>query len=224
VDDFADPTVGRAERAPPSRRVLNAGSGSRAARQLHSAFAAGDWQEVRLDLDPSVAPDVVGSVTDMRAAFADGSFDAIWCSHVMEHLFAHQVSEALAEFRRVLRPDGFALITSPDLETVAELVAARGLDAVIYVSAAGPITPLDMIFGHGASLARGREPMAHRTGFSCASLGNLLIEAGFASVRAKRELYDLWALALMPDADAEAIVASLKEAGLDFAAEVAEAA
>ena len=32
----------------------------------------------------------------------------------------HQVPDALGEFSRVLRPDGFALITSPDLETVAD--------------------------------------------------------------------------------------------------------
>jgi SAM-dependent methyltransferase len=205
------------ERHPDSDfRVLNAGSGSRAARQLHPAFREPGWQEVRIDVDAGVEPDVVGSVTDMTDAFADRTFDAIWSSHVLEHLFAHQVPLALAEFHRVLKPDGFALITSPDLETVGELIATHGLSRAVYVSSAGPITPLDMLFGHGASIARGKEAMAHKTGFVSASLGNLLVEVGFASALARREKYDLWALALMSEADEGKIRAMLKAAGLDM--------
>ncbi len=197
-------------------RVLNAGSGSRAARQLHRAFRPVDWQELRIDVDARAEPDVVGSITDMTEAFAAESFDAVWSSHVLEHLFAHQVPLALAEFRRVLRPDGFALITSPDLEAVVEVIGRHGLNHVAYVSSAGPITPLDMLFGHGASIARGREAMAHRTGFFCTSLGNLLIEAGFASVLARRDQFDLWALALMPEADQAGICGMLRAGGLDM--------
>lgn len=206
-----------------SRRVLNAGCGSRAARQLHPAFRITRWDEVRYDIDPAAEPDVLGSITDL-SAFDDAAFDAVWSSHVMEHLFSHQVPQALSEFRRVLKPDGFALITSPDLESVAALVATHGLDRVVYVSAAGPITPLDMFFGHAASIAKGMEPMAHRTGFTCGSLGNLLVDAGFASVLAKRERFDLWALGLMPAADADRIAPMLAAAGLDMFAGVERAA
>jgi hypothetical protein len=56
------------------------------------------------------------------------------------------------------------------------------LEASAYISQSGPITPLDMIFGHTASLARGNEFMAHRTGFTARSLHKLLIEAGFVEV------------------------------------------
>lgn len=214
METLREVEAGRVQKADVSV-VLNAGSGSRAARQLYPAFRAPRWREVRMDIDPAAEPDVVGSIIDMSAFDAE-SFDAVWSSHVLEHLFAHQVPQALAEFHRVLKPDGFALITSPDLETVAALVATHGLDRVVYVSSAGPITPLDMLFGHGASIARGMEPMGHRTGFVCASLGNLLVDAGFASVLAKRERYDLWALGLMPDANPERVRATLGAAGLDF--------
>ena len=37
---------------------------------------------------------------------------------------------ALAEFRRILNPGGFALITSPDVESIASMVLEYGLDHV----------------------------------------------------------------------------------------------
>jgi predicted SAM-dependent methyltransferase len=99
--------------------VLNAGGGPRSPRALHGFFADGSWEEVRLDINPDVKPDVVGSIIDMRNVIADASFDAVWSSHNLEHLYAHEVRPALREFRRILKRDGFALITTPDLEMVA---------------------------------------------------------------------------------------------------------
>src|SRR5262245_24710460 len=105
------PVVGR-------KRVLNAGSGPQSARRLHAAFDQTLWDEIRLDIDPRTNPDIVSSVLDMRSRVESRGVDAIWCSHILEHLYAHEVPVALAEFQRVLKPDGFALITCPDLETV----------------------------------------------------------------------------------------------------------
>ena len=130
---------------------------------------------------------MVSSITDMRASVAPQSFDRIWSSHTLEHLYAYEVPSALAEFKRVLKPDGFALITSPDLEAVASLILDSGLDKVAYTSPAGPITPLDMLFGHSASITRGQLYMAHKTGFTGASLGRRFVDAGFATVLVKRE-------------------------------------
>jgi hypothetical protein len=134
----------------------------------------------------------------------------------LEHLFAHQVPSALSEFLRILKPSGFALITCPDLEAVAALIVERGLDQTAYVSALGPITSHDMLFGHSASIAQGKEFMAHKTGFSWASLGRLLATVGFAEVLIKRQEWDLWALALMEEADKIAIQRALKTGGLDM--------
>jgi SAM-dependent methyltransferase len=199
------------------KRVLNAGSGPASARQLHPSFQRRLWQEVRFDIDPQAKPDVVGSITDMSGLVASESFDAVWSSHSLEHLYAHEVSTALQEFRRILKPEGFALITSPDLEAVVSLVLRYGVDHVAYVSPMGPITPLDMMFGHSGSIARGNTFMAHHTGFTCASLGQLLLQAGFSIALVKREGLDLWALALREMADKEAIQRDLGAAGLDMA-------
>jgi len=198
------------------RRVLNAGSGPPSNHHLHPIFTKGDWDEIRLDIDPQAAAHLTGSIVDMSALIAAQSYDAVWSSHSLEHLYAHEVPRALSEFVRILKPDGFALITAPDLETVVALVAERGLDHPAYVSPAGPITPLDMLFGHSASIARGLTFMAHNTGFTCASLGNALAHAGFATVLVKRDQFDLWALALMQDADKAALQLSLQTHGLDM--------
>lgn len=210
-------TVGSAAgHAKSLKRVLNAGSGSYTARKLHPVFAREIWQEIRIDIDPQAKPDMVSSITDMRASVAPQSFDAVWSSHTLEHLYAHEVPSALAEFRRVLKPDGFALITSPDLESVASLILDGGLDKVAYTSPAGPITPLDMLFGHSASITRGQLYMAHKTGFTCASLGRRFVDAGFATVLVKRQGLDLWALGLMQQADQAKILHILVAAGLDL--------
>jgi SAM-dependent methyltransferase len=202
-----------------TRRVLNAGSGSQSARQMHTLFRTGRWKEVRIDLDPEARPDVVGSIVDMGTKFSDRSFDAIWSSHVLEHLAAHHVPEALREFRRVLKPDGFAVISSPDLEAVAAAIGEHGVDHLLYVSPAGPITALDVLYGHRASIEQGKTGMAHKTGFSCASLGKLLVDAGFSVSLATRRGYDLWALALRERADRTTVEGELVSAGLDVFAD-----
>ncbi len=202
--------------APRMRSVLHIGSGPRGIHRLHPIFQAG-WREVRLDLDPSVEPDIVCSTADMRAHVASETFDAVWSSHNIEHLYDHEVPRAFAEIVRVLKPDGFFLVRCPDLETVLEAALRDGLESTAYVSPAGPITPLDMLFGHRASVARGNAFMAHRTGFTDIRLGRLLLEAGFAHVSTKRASgFDLWAAAMMPQANVQECLTTLAMTGLSF--------
>lgn len=203
--------------AAATRQVLHTGCGIYAAGKLHAAFRAGGWRETRLDVDDKVRPDIVCSVHDMSAAVASGIYDAIWSSHHVEHLHAHEVPQAFAEFVRVLKPEGFALIRCPDLEAVAEMVLRHGPDWTAYTSPAGPITPLDMLYGHGASIARGHTSMRHHTGFTAERLGRALVEAGFVEVHTKRAAdFDLWAAALMPEADTAQVLADLARYGLTF--------
>ncbi|GEP01791.1 class I SAM-dependent methyltransferase [Methylobacterium haplocladii] len=181
------------------KRVLNTGSGPYNPAKLHRAFATSDWQEIRLDIDARVEPDHVGSVTNMRSFAPDASFDAIWSSHNVEHLHTHEVDTAFREFGRVLQPNGFALITCPDLDAIVRLIADGKMHDVIYTSPAGPITPFDMLYGHSASIAAGFGYMAHNTGYTAERLGRVALAAGFGEVRVKRGRFlDLWALALMP--------------------------
>jgi predicted SAM-dependent methyltransferase len=175
------------------KTVLHVGCGSWRPNALHKNFQTPEWREIRLDFNPAAKPDIVASMTDM-AAVATESVDAIWNSHALEHLFAHEVPLALKEFHRVLRPGGHVLMRMPDLQKVAESVLRVGPSGVAYNSPSGPITPLDMLYGHGSSIAAGEHGMQHKTGFTRDSIVALLTAAGFARARAESRSFDLWAL------------------------------
>ena len=198
------------------KRVLNAGSGGLNNGALHTAFRSNGWKEVRLDIDPSAQPDIVGSFSEMRGVVADLSFDAVWSSHSLEHLHTHQVIPALREFRRVLKVDGFALVTCPDLKAIATLLLNSGSEAVAYQSRLGPIRVLDMIYGHARSIAEGRDSMAHNTGFTVERLGRVAIEAGFAEVRVMEgSAFDLWAALMMSEADETVLAAHFRNTNIE---------
>jgi hypothetical protein len=86
----------------------------------------------------------------------------------------------------VLRPDGFLVVTCPDLQSVCTLVAEDKLTEPAYTAPAGPITPLDILYGHRASMARGNLFMAHRCGFTQKVLTGTLQAHGFANTASLR--------------------------------------
>ncbi|HEV7998213.1 MAG TPA: methyltransferase domain-containing protein [Stellaceae bacterium] len=195
--------VARGGAAPriAGRTVLNVGCGYPLRQRLHKHFHGQEWREVRLDINPAVQPDVLCSIIDMRPV-ASASVDAVWSSHNLEHVHRHEVPAALGEFIRVLKPGGLLLLTVPDLQQVAEMVAADRLEDAAYLSPSGPVSPLDMIFGHTPSLARGYPFMAHKTGFTRRSLHELLAETGFVEVQVRcGGSFDLWATAYKPGAE-----------------------
>ena len=182
----------------PPLTLLHVGCGQNRKNRTTPGFNTPDWRELRLDIDASVDPDVIGTMTDMSAVAAE-SVNAIFSSHNIEHLYPHEVGIALAEFLRVLVPDGFVVITCPDLQSVCALVAQDKLTEAAYQSPAGPIAPLDILYGHRPHLARGNLYMAHRCGFTQKLLVGTLQASGFATVasfaRGKAPYFDLWALA-----------------------------
>ncbi|WP_438278699.1 class I SAM-dependent methyltransferase [Nitrobacter sp.] len=202
------------------KHLLNAGSGPGPARRIARMIHEQELKEVRFDIDPGVQPDVVGSVLELEKSFEPQSFDMIWSSHVLEHLYAHDVFPTLRQFHRILKDDGFALLMTPDLEAVAHFIVEQGIAAVAYQSPAGPIRPLDMLYGHSRAIEEGHMHMAHRTGFTAERLGNLLLMAGFPTISVATENFEVCALALMPEANDAAIKKTLLESGFNFQEEV----
>ena len=178
--------------------LLHIGCGPKRKDKTTKGFNTPEWTEIRLDIDPSVSPDVTGTMTDMSAV-ASESVDAIFSSHNIEHLYPHEVPVALKEFLRVLKPEGFAVITCPDLKSVCALVAEDKLTDAAYDSPAGPIAPLDILYGHRPQMAQGNLFMAHRCGFTQKVLDGTLRGCGFPVVasmaRGRPPFFDLWALA-----------------------------
>lgn len=180
----------------PGKKFLHVGCGRAGKPNVAPGLVTNEWQEIRLDIDPSVEPDVVASMLDM-SVLPSACVDAVYSSHNIEHLYPHEVPIALAEFWRVLQPDGLLVLTCPDLQSVAHMITADRLSDPAYIAPVGPITPLDILYGHTPELARGNLYMAHRTGFTLRTLVDAVRSAGFSSVAARRreDLFDLWVVA-----------------------------
>jgi predicted SAM-dependent methyltransferase len=158
---------------------LQVGCGHKRKDRTTAGFS--DWKELRFDIYETVLRDLVGTMTDMSSA-SSASVNAIFSSHNIEHLYPHEVPKALAEFVPVPSDDGFAVITCPDIQSVCALIAQDKLTEPAYTSPAGPISPLDILYDHRASMAQGNLYMAHLCDFSERELTGTLQTAGFASV------------------------------------------
>lgn len=177
-------------------RFLHVGCGAKRKENTVEAFASSAWEEVTLDIDERVRPDIVDRLPEL-AQVETGSFDAVFSSHNVEHLYPHDVATAFAAFHRVLGPDGLTIVTCPDLQALGERLATGDIESTIYQSQAGPVSPIDMLYGFRPPLRRGNLYMAHHTGFTMESLKNTFGRAGFRSFLGVRlpTKYELWGLA-----------------------------
>lgn len=196
----------------PTRLLVHLGAGARGSTWLPPMFHG--WREMRVDADPVVIPDLLADVTDL-SAIESGVADAVWMAHCLEHLYLHQVGDAIAEIYRILSDDGFLGVIVPDLQGLAEFIAGDRLHEVAYQAAAGPVTAHDIIFGHGPQLAFGRASMAHRCGFTPTLLVRKLQEVPFAEILLRRRPgYELAAVACKRapggDPEREALLAALQ--------------
>jgi hypothetical protein len=163
------------------KRVLNVGGGNKGI-PLPPAYQG--WEHVLLDIDPKGGPDLVCDARELTT-LPPGQYDAVYCSHNLEHYYRHDVPRVLAGFRHVLKEDGFAEIRVPDLADLMQTVVRRGLDVddFLYESPAGPITVRDVLYGYGVEIERsGNDFWAHKTGFTKKSLTAMLVRCGFPIV------------------------------------------
>lgn len=172
------------------KSVLSVGSGPEEMKE---------WQEQgfvvkRLDIEPRTNPDICASMTDMGEI---GDFDVVYCCHALEHLYPHEVYQALKEFLRVLKVGGTAIILVPDLEDVRPteelLKDYPGNDR---------ISGLHLYYGDFQQIPE-FPFMAHHSGFISATLLHALEGAGFANNRTCRMAhYNLLGLGMKGGNDA----------------------
>lgn len=164
------------------KRVLNVGGNN---KQIPIPAHYKGWQHVLLDIDASKQPDVVCDAREMTKLPA-GTYDAIYCSHNLEHYWRHDLPRVLEGFAHVLRPDGFVEAIVPDMKAVFVEMLERKLDIddVLYTSPAGfPITVNDVIYGWGREIEEsGEDFFAHKNGFTDRSLTLTLRKFGFEHV------------------------------------------
>jgi len=165
------------------RQVLNVGGSS---KQVLLPNLYGGWDHILLDIDPRHGPDLLCDARELET-LAPLQFDAVYCAHNLEHYFRHDVPTVLRGFSHVLKEDGFVHIRVPDMGELMRTVVRKNLDIDdrLYESPAGPITVLDVIYGHGEDIERsGSDFFAHKTGFTRKSLTDMLTRCGFGHVYA----------------------------------------
>lgn len=149
--------------------VLNIGAGNTRLNSQTEWFDG--WKELRVDV-ADCNPDIVSDITTLKG-IGDKTVDAIWASHVVEHVYFHQLKDVFINMIRVLKNDGYAIIRVPDLGAIADRIP-NGLLDTVYESSAGPVAVIDMIYGHRGFVQTWNESMAHKTGFTRDSMTKIL--------------------------------------------------
>ena len=142
----------------------------RGSARLHIGGVArkAGWQV--FDIQPGPHVDHVGDLRDL-SRFADGSFDMVYASHVLEHLGMKDVPGVLGGVARILRPGGRFFVGVPDLTTLCWLFTHPDMgeeqrDLLMH-----------MMFG-----GQSDEHDFHHTGFWDYALVSQLAAAGFGDV------------------------------------------
>lgn len=133
-----------------------------------------------------------------RLPWADGTFTAVYASHVLEHMYLEHAQRLLKESYRVLQPGGVVRMVVPDLRaSVEDYLARRNVDGftgkVAGLDAPGDILNRRLLF-HDVAPARTANPLMkynhimnsfhnHKWMYDEENLALRLTEAGFKDVR-----------------------------------------
>src|SRR6516164_8820387 len=106
--------AGASVAATPGRRsMLNVGGGS---KNIPIPAYFDGWEHILLDIDPAGNPDIVCDARELLS-LAPLQFDAVYCSHNLEHYYKHETAAVLRGFLHILKMDGFAEIRVPDMDS-----------------------------------------------------------------------------------------------------------
>ncbi|MEU5772025.1 class I SAM-dependent methyltransferase [Streptomyces venezuelae] len=158
--------------------VLDIGCGDGTAAATAAPLLAGhrvvgvDWSQDALRRAHARLPYVVrGELTDGGLPFADGAADAVLFSEVVEHLV--DPDSALDELRRVLRPGGHLMLSTPNL--------AAWYNRGLLLAGVQPVFSEVSLRGiHGRP---GKEVVGHLRLYTARALREFVAASGFEVVR-----------------------------------------
>ncbi|MEV0444389.1 class I SAM-dependent methyltransferase [Streptomyces spectabilis] len=161
-----------------ARVVLDVGCGDGSAARVAAPLLAGhrvigvDWSQDALRRASGHLPYVVrGELTDGGLPFASGSVDAVLFSEVVEHLV--DPDSALDELRRVLRPGGHLMLSTPNL--------AAWYNRGLLLAGVQPVfSEVSLRAIHGRP---GREVVGHLRLYTARALREFVAASGFDVVR-----------------------------------------
>ena len=189
-------------------RVLNIGAGPKTT-PIPPHYDG--WEVVRLDTEAENEPDLLMDAIELDT-LEPGQFDAVYASHLLEHIYPADLERFMAGVWHVLTDDGLAEFRVPDgLAACKRAAQAGNLDAFCYQSPAGAITAWDILYGYLPFQKRFGRPMAHHSAYDAGGLGLVLRAYGFPLVYVSVGHFELRAVACkgQPDAD------TLERMGID---------
>lgn len=177
--------------------ILNVGCGDSFVSKLIPYFR--DWKEIRTDLytdDADIKCDIVN-----LDGVPDSSVDCVFASHVVEHLYWHELPETFSNFMRVLKPNGFAVIVVPDLGAIADRIKDNLLDPLTEYNG---LSTLDFIYGGRYYHQRDGIGQLHKTGFTQKSMGRILSDFGIKCC-VKSERFQVYAVCFKGEPNIEVL-------------------
>jgi hypothetical protein len=175
--------------------VASLGWSSAYVGRLHGYFNPQNWHEVRIDAETDTQADLLQHPHNLPM-IADSSVDGVYIGHVLHRYSFHEAKLILQEAVRIMKDGGVLIASVPDLQLASIYAANDEMEAAIYTSPAGGITALDMTFGFQKFVATGDAARQHRSGYSLASFGNFLRDAGLSNLNITRQAYDLQGVGL----------------------------
>ena len=155
------------------------------------------WRHDLLDIDPQCNPDILADARELEK-FPPATYDAVYCSHNLEHFYPHDAVKVVRGFHHILKPEGFVEIHVPDILAVMRQVIQNNMDVddVLYTSDKRPILVRDVLYGYHVEIERsGNDFFAHKTGFSKKSFVALMNGNGFtAAVSKPDKMFEITAL------------------------------
>lgn len=188
-----DVAVNTPQNPKATKKVLHIHSGAYAAGKIHKAFQGEEWQEVRLDDKAAANPDILSAITDLQS-IEDESYDAVFNAHSLPKIYFYQLEHTLKEWLRVLKEEGMLVLSVPDMRTAANYIARDKALMSLYDTPVGPVTPLDIVYGHRKLIGQGSEWHQHKMGFTPSMIGNMLREMGFSNINVTIEGFNIWAV------------------------------
>lgn len=120
--------------------------------------------------------DIICDIQKQQLPFDEGAASAIYCSHVLEHLWSWNYLFTMKEFYRVLEPDGKLRIVVPDMDI--------GIDWYLKHLNKKRALPAFMRWWFDPTIDdKGEVHFGHVGGFNYSSLVALIEESGFRNVK-----------------------------------------
>ena len=203
------------------QKFLHIGCGSKRKDSTTKVFNSDSWEEVTLDIDEGVNPDIIGTMTDL-SMIEDSSFDAIYSSHNIEHLFLYDALVAVKEFYRILKSTGYILVVCPDIISTCEAIVEKGpLEPLYYIKNKKTgetskdlwVSGIDILYGWRRAINAENNFMAHKFGYSEESLRLLFSQNKFKSIASvtRKSRYDINLLAFKEIVERDTATSILKD-------------